>query len=374
MAKDYYDTLGVARTATREEIKKAYKRLAKQYHPDLNKDDPGAERKFKEINEAAAVLGDEEKRRNYDSLGHDAFTQSSRGGGNGFNGFDSSGFAADVDFGDIFESFFGGSDLFGTRRGRSGRGQDLRYDLAVSLREAAFGAKKRFTLRKQSTCPSCGGSGGAEVETCSTCHGTGHVRQTRKTPFGYFQTTGACPECDGHGTVILKECPRCRGAGRVEQQKELEVDIPAGVESGMRLRVPGEGEPAGRGSQPGDLYLFLTVASDEFFEREGNDVRLEVPISFFQAVFGDEIEVPTLDGKAKLKIPAGTQSGTLFRLKGKGLGHLHSGGRGDQFVKVQVVTPKRLTRKQEQQLKALADEFGVTPDKGFFEKLKEHFR
>ncbi len=374
MAKDYYDTLGVARTATREEIKKAYKKLAKQYHPDLNKDDPGAERKFKEVNEAAAVLGDEEKRRNYDSLGHDAFTRSSKGGGQGFSGFDSSGFAADMDFGDIFESFFGGSDLFGTRRSRSRKGQDLRYDLTVSLREAAFGAKKRFTLRKQSACPSCGGSGGEKVETCSTCHGTGHVRQTRQTPFGYFQTTGACPDCEGHGTVILEECRKCHGAGRVEQQKEIEVDIPAGVESGMRLRVPGEGEPAGRGSQPGDLYLFLTVASDEFFEREGNDVRLEVPISFFQAVFGDEIEVPTLDGKAKLKIPAGTQSGTLFRLRGKGLGHLNAGGRGDQFVKAQIVTPKRLTRQQEQQLKALAEEFGATPDKGFFAKLKEHFR
>jgi len=380
MAKDYYETLGVGRGASREEIKKAYKRLAKKYHPDVNKDDPDAEKKFKEINEAAAILGDEEKRRQYDAMGHDAFAQGARGGaGAGFNGFDFSGFSTGANFDDIFENLddiFGFGSAFGGRRSSRSRGADLRYDLRITLEEAAFGAKRRISIRKRSVCSVCKGSGGKRVESCATCHGTGYVRQTRRTPFGMFQTKSACPSCGGSGTVILEPCPACDGSGTVLESKELEVEIPAGVEDGSRLRIPGEGEAAGHGGRAGDLYIFISVKPHPVFERHGNDIYLEAPITFSQATFGAEIELPTLDGKAKLKIPAGTQSGTLFRLRGKGVGSLHGRGRGDQLVRVSVVTPKRLTKNQERLLKELAEEFGdpSAPQKGLFARLKDHLR
>ncbi len=369
--RDYYEVLGVKKTASKEEIKKAYKRLAKKYHPDLNKDNPEAEQRFKEINEAAAVLGNEEKRRQYDAAGHEAFTQGARNGGGfggGFSGFDFRGFGGGMDFDDIFDTIFGGG--FSGRRSQR-RGVDLRYDLSISLKEAAFGATKRIKVRKRTTCPACHGTGGKKVETCSTCHGTGVVRQMRRTPFGIFQSTVPCPDCGGEGKRILEPCERCGGEGVVLETKELEVTIPAGVETGSRLRLAGEGEAGERGAPPGDLYVFLSVQQDELFERRGDDVLLEVPISFFQAVFGAEIEVPTLEGKARLKIPAGTQSGTIFRLKGKGIAHLHGRGRGDQLVTVQVETPRKLTRKQQKLLKELAKEFGedAEPHKGFLSKL-----
>lgn len=368
MAKDYYAILGVSKDASREEIKKAYKKLAKKYHPDVNKE-PEAEQKFKDVNEAAAVLGDEEKRRQYDSVGHDAFTQGARSGG-GFSGFDFSGFGADMDFGDIFESFFGGGfgDMFGRRR----RGADLRYDLDLTLKEAAEGVSKSIRVRKKSTCGACGGTGGEKTEQCGTCRGQGRVRQMQRTPFGVFQTTTACPECRGQGIRIVTPCGQCGGDGVVVETRELNVDIPAGVEEGSRLRVPGEGEAGPRGN--GDLYVFISVKQHPLFERQGRDLLLEAPITFFQAVFGDEIQVPTLDGKAKLKIPAGTQSGTTFRLRGKGIPSLHGGGRGDELVTVQVETPKKLTKKQREALERASDAFGdKRPSKGLFEKLKESF-
>lgn len=366
---DYYEVLGVSRDATRDEIKKAYKKLAKKYHPDLNKG-AEAEKRFKEVNEAAAILGDEEKRRQYDSVGHDAFTKGAQGGG-GFSGFDFSDFGAGSDFGDIFESFFGGgafSDIFG-RRGRR-RGADLRYDLELTLEEVAEGVTKTITVRKEDRCDACGGTGAAEKRTCGTCHGSGHVAQIRRTPFGVFQSTSACPHCRGRGFETVTACGTCDGRGTVERTKELKVDIPAGVEDGTRLRVAGEGEVAEGGA--GDLYLFLSVAEHPLFERDGSDLHLEAPITFFQAVFGDAIEVPTLSGKAKVKVPAGTQSGTTFRLRGKGLPGLRR-GHGDQLVTVQVETPAKLTKKQEKALKAASESFGdVSPAKGLFEKLKEH--
>ncbi len=378
MTNDYYETLGVGREATREEIKKAYKKLAKKYHPDVNKEDPDAERKFKEVSEAAAVLGDEEKRRQYDAIGHEAFSRGARAGG-GFNGFDFSGFGADMDFGDLFESFFGGGpfgDLFGGRRARQARGADLRYDMAITLEEAAAGVRRRIGLRKRSACAACGGSGGTEVETCSTCHGHGQVRRTQRTPFGIIQTTGVCPTCGGTGRRIVTPCDACGGEGRVLEKKELDVDIPAGVESGMRLRVPGEGEAGGHGARQGDLYLFIRVAEHSVFERQGADILLEAPISFFQAVFGAEIELPTLEGKAKLKIPSGTQSGTTFRLRGKGMPHLHGRGHGDQLVTVAVQTPGKLSKAQERALKEAAEAFGdpAAPQHGLFRKLKERLK
>jgi len=366
MMKDYYAILGVDRSASRAEIKRAYKRLAKKYHPDLNKNDAETAERFKEINEAAAILGDDEKRRQYDTLGHEAFTQGTQQGG-GFSGFDFHGFGTDMDFGDIFDSFFGGS----RPRRRHRRGADLRYDLTISLKEAAFGANRRITIRKRSPCPACGGSGGAKVETCSACHGTGVVRRMQRTPFGIFQSTGVCPDCGGEGRQIIEPCDSCHGSGIVDEKKELAVTIPAGINDGSRLRLAGEGEAGERGAPAGDLYLFLSVEPDEHFERDGDDVLLEVPISFFQAAFGAEIEVPTLEGKARLKIPPGTQSGTVFRLRGKGVRHLHGRGRGDQLVTVQMETPRRLTRKQQKLLKELAKEFGedAEPQKGFFRKL-----
>lgn len=370
---DYYKTLGVDKSASRDEIKKAYKKLAKKYHPDLNKDGAQAEKKFKEINEAAAILGDEEKRRQYDSVGHDAFTQGARQGGNP-GGFDQSGFGADMDFGDIFEQFFGGGFGGGNRRQR--RGADLRYDIDLSLEEAAKGVKKRISVRKQTRCETCDGAGGTDVDTCSTCHGNGMVRQTRQTPFGYFQTTGKCPTCDGEGKIIRDPCNTCGGSGRTVQTKELDIDIPAGVDDGTRLRVSGEGEAGERGTRAGDLYVFISVSDHSIFERHGDDIHLELPISIFQATFGAEVTVPTLEGKSKLKIPAATQSGTTFRLKSKGVTHLHGRGAGDQMVRVQVMTPKKLTKKQEKLMKELAAEFGdeVNYQKSLLEKLKEHLK
>lgn len=367
--KDYYEILGVAKDATREEIKKAYKKLAKKYHPDLNKDDAEADAKFKEVNEAAAILGNEEKRRQYDSVGHNAYTQGQRQGG-GAGGFDYSGFGEGMDFDDIFESFFGG---FGGRRRR--RGDDLRYDITISLREAAKGVSRTIHVRKENMCSTCAGKGGTETTQCSTCHGQGRVRQTRSTPFGYFQTTGACPHCEGRGYQITETCTKCDGRGTVLETKELKVDIPAGVDAGTRLRMTGEGEAIPHGTS-GDLYVFIDVTPDEDFVREGDDVHLEVPISFFQATMGAEITVPTLDGKAKLKIPAGTQSGTNFRLRGKGMQHLHRSGTGDQIVTVQVVTPKKLNKKQEALLQELAEEFGeeVHPEKSLLQKLKDRLK
>ncbi len=377
MAKDYYAVLGVARDASREEIKKAYKKLAKKYHPDMNDGDAAAAEKFKEVNEAAAVLGDEQKRQQYDAVGHEAFTRNGTGGPGpaGFEGFDFSGFSAATDFGDIFDhlgDIFGFSAGFGGRSGRRvRRGADLRYDLDITLKEAAFGASKRITVRKNGTCPDCHGSGGAKVETCRTCNGAGYVRQARRTPFGIFQSTGACPACHGEGQRILEHCGRCQGEGTIPTEKELEVEIPAGVADGSRLRLSGEGEAGQKGAPPGDLYVFLTVEDDDVFERHGDDILLGCPISFFQAAFGAEIEVPTLEGKAKLRIPAGTQSGTIFRLRGKGARHLRGQGRGDQLVTAQVETPKRLTRKQQKLMKELAKEFGeeAEPHKDLLERL-----
>ncbi len=373
---DYYDTLGVPKSASRDEIKKAYKKLAKQYHPDLNKGDKEAEKKFKEVNEAAAVLGDDEKRSQYDRMGHDAFSQGSRGGG--FNGFDFSGFGAGSDFGDIFDNLgdIFGFDIFGSRGGRRRRGTDLRYDLDLTLHEAAFGVTKKIKIRKQGVCPKCDGKGGTKTETCATCHGQGMVRQARRTPFGIFQSTGPCPTCRGEGIRIVEECRACRGEGVQTEQKELEVEIPAGVAHGSRLRLSGEGEAAPKGGPTGDLYVFLSIAEDDLFERHGDDILLECPISIFQAVFGAQIEVPTLEGKAKMKVPAGTQSGTVFRLREKGVPHLHHRGKGDQLVTVHVETPKRLSRKQSKLLKELAKEFGerAEPHKSLLERLKKKLK
>ncbi len=366
MTKDYYKTLGIEKSATKEQIKKAYKKLAKKYHPDLNKDNQKeSEAKFKEINEAVGVLGDDNKRQQYDQFGSDYFKQA--GGGSGFSGF-SQGFGGFSDFGDIFDEFFGGRGGRSQRRQQTYRGNDLLLQLEITLEQAAFGMKKTIHYNKKEKCKTCDGQGGKDIKTCSTCHGTGQVTQVRKTPFGMFQTSGTCRECGGSGKTIDKICSVCQGQGVVNKKKTLEVDIPGGISSGSRLRLQGEGDAAPKDGVPGDLYLEIFVKEHDYFKRRDYDIILEVPISFTQAVLGDKIHVPTLHGKTILKIPSGTQTGTIFKMRDKGIKHMNGIYFGDQLVKVIVQTPKKLSKKQ----KKLLDEFKKledNPQKSFLEKI-----
>ena len=377
MSKDYYKTLGVEKDATKAEIKKAYKKLAKKYHPDINKDTGTAE-KFKEINEAASVLGDDQKRQQYDQFGTDASQF-----GNGFANADFSDFASfsgGFDFGDIFDQFFGGrgsgfGDVFGGGRGQR-RGSDLRVDVEVDLEDVFHGTKKHITLTKLDKCGKCDGSGAEDSSSkvsCPHCQGAGRLTQARRTPFGIFQTTTTCPHCQGEGSVNEKPCKKCNGEGRQEVTKKIEVNIPAGIDSDTRLRVTAEGEAGPKNSPAGDLYVFVHVKPHSIFVRRGNDLFLEVPVSFVQAALGAEIEVETIDGKAKLKIPSGTQSHTIFRMRGKGLPHLHGYGSGNQNVRVVIEVPKKLTAKQKKILEEFSAAGGDKISKGFFQKLKEAF-
>ncbi len=364
MAKDYYDTLGVDKSATKDEIKKAYKRLAKKYHPDLNKEDDASD-KFKEINEAASVLGDDEKRAQYDRFGT-ADTS-------GFGGFDFRDFGAsggEFDFGDIFDMFFGG----GMRRGgrRHYRGSDLRFDLTLELEEVAENIQKTIILPRLEKCGECKGSGAksnSDITSCSQCNGSGRVTRTRRTPFGMFQTTTTCNICQGEGKVIKNPCSKCKGQGRVQNNSKIKINIPAGVEDGMRLRIPGEGEAGVKGGQTGDLYVVIHVKDHKLFERHSDDLYIEVPISFTQAALGDTIEVPTLNGKAKLKIPSATETHTIFKIKSKGLPHLNRSSKGDQKVRVIIQTPARLNKKQIELLKEFEKISGDSPSKNFFKKI-----
>jgi molecular chaperone DnaJ len=376
MAKDYYDVLGVKKDSSKEEIKSAYKNLAKKFHPDLNKDS-GATEKFKEINEAAAVLSDDKKREQYDRFGTTAeqFEGFKGYDYNDFSGFDSSG---NFDFEDIFESFFGGSrgSRRGAQRGRQ-RGYDLRYDMEITLEEAASGAKKHVVIPRTEQCAQCEGTGaksGSSVKTCDECNGTGYIRKVARTAFGMFQTTTNCPKCRGEGKVIKEHCHECKGTGKVERERKLEVSIPAGLDSGHQLRIPGQG--GSTGGRPGDLYLFIHVKEHDTFERKGNDIITEVPISFVQAVFGDEIEVPTLDGKAIMTIPPYTQTNTLFRLRGKGIRNINTREHGDELVRVVIKTPTKLSKQQKEILMEFAKDAkeDVQPQKGFFSKLRDSFK
>ena len=367
MSKDYYETLGVNKDATKEEIKKAYKKLAKKYHPDINKD-PAAQDKFKEINEAASILGDEEKRKMYDRHGSDAFKHG-QGNGHGFSGFEGGfDFGGGFDFDDIFEMFFGG----GPRSRRSQRrGNDLRYDIELDLEEAAFGTEKNIKIKKRNICEDCEGQGGTNFKTCTDCQGTGHVRITKKTPFGAFQSVAPCQTCNGQGKNPSEKCKTCDGQGYKYGEKTIKIKTPQGIDNGSRIRVTREGEPGGPGTEPGDLYLFVSVKPHDYFERQGNDLHIDVPISFTQAVFGDTIEIPTLKGRAKIKIPSGTQPGTIIKLRGKGIPYMDGFGSGDQNVHVNVEVPRKLTQKQEELLQKYAEESGeeAKPQKSFFKKI-----
>ncbi|MCX8147058.1 MAG: molecular chaperone DnaJ [Candidatus Woesearchaeota archaeon] len=360
MVKDYYKILGVSRNATKEEIKAAYKRLAKKYHPDLNKD-PGAAEKFKEINEAASVLGDEKKREIYDTYGTVDFA----GYQGGESGFDFSDFMRSAegfgfDFDSIFDSFFGGSGFFGGRR-RKGprRGSDLLYELEINLEDAAFGAEKTIIITKSEKCDVCGGKGAkseSDIVKCDECDGKGTVKHTRNIMFGSFSTITTCRKCHGRGTFIRNPCKKCSGAGIIEVDKKIKVSIPQGVDNGTRLRIAGEGEPGENNGPYGDLFVIIKVRPHKIFKREGNDIFIEIPISFPTACLGGEIEVPTLEGKAKLKIPPGTKSNTIFRLRGKGIPSLRGYGQGDEKVKVVIEVPEKLTKRQKEILKEFEGE------------------
>lgn len=375
MKRDYYEVLGVSKSASLDEIKKAYRKIAKENHPDVKPNDKQAEERFKEATEAYAVLSSPEKKAKYDQYGHAGVDFNGQGGFGDFSDF------ADFGLGDIFEMFFGGGMGGGSsRRQGPARGADLRYDLTITLQEAAFGAKKEIEVPLSVTCTNCGGSGaapGTNPKTCSQCGGSGHVRAVQRTPFGQVATTRACPACSGQGTIISTPCNKCNGRGKVREVKIIEVNIPAGSEEGLSLRYSGKGEAGERGGPSGDLYVVLNVKRHEFFERSGNDIYCEVPITFVQAALGDEIDVPTIHGEVKMQIPEGTQTSKVFRIKGKGVPYRRGGGSGDQHVRVIVSTPTKLNEQQ----KELLREFGrVTPEiqqmgkKSFWDKVKENVK
>jgi len=368
--RDYYDVLSVARGASEEDIKKAYRKLAIQFHPDRNPGNKEAEESFKEVNEAYQVLSDAERRAQYDRYGHAAFQNPQSGG---------FGFEFTQGFEEVFSDIFG--DFFGTGRGRnrarSRRGDDLRYDLEVEFEEAAKGGERIVKFQRLATCDACNGArarGGAEgVKTCPNCRGAGQVR----TQQGFFSIATTCGQCRGEGMIIADPCPRCQGQGRLRRQESLSVRIPPGVDNGSRLKLRGEGEAGYGGGPSGDLYVVVHVKEHPLFVRQENDVIIEVPVSFPQATLGTEIDVPTLEGKVKVKIPAGTQSGKLVRLKGKGFTDLHGYGRGDQLVRVVVETPRKLSTRQRELLEEFAkidgDSINHPMSKGFVDKLKEMF-
>ena len=365
--RDYYQVLEVPRDASAEDLKRAYRRLARQFHPDINKE-AGAEAQFKEINEAYEVLSDQEKRARYDRFGH-AGVQNGGMGASGFEGFG-------ID--DIFESFFGGARTGASARRRPQRGQDLRYDLRISFREAVFGCEQEITASRHETCPTCSGSGakpGTTPVRCSECKGTGEVRHVQRSLFGSFVNVATCPRCNGTGEEITSVCPECHGRKRVTKTRTLSVKIPAGVDDGTRIRLTGEGELGTLGGPPGNLYVFISVTPHEFFTRQDNHVILELEINVAQAALGDLIQVPTLDGDEELTIPAGTQTGEVFRLRARGVPYLRRPGRGDQLVIVTAGIPTKLTPDQRELFETLGKGLGreviAQREKGFLDRVKD---
>ncbi|MDR1728847.1 MAG: molecular chaperone DnaJ [Acidobacteriota bacterium] len=372
--RDCYEVLGVARNATDQEIKSAYRKLAVKYHPDKNPGDADAEEKFKEAAEAYSILSDADKRARYDRYGYSGMQ-------GGFSGFDPSTFS---DFGDILGEFFGFGDIFGgggggRRRGGPERGSDLRYDLKISFKEAAFGLKTKVKIPRQDACPDCEGRGtpkGKDPVVCSACGGSGSQRYQQ----GFFSVSRTCPQCGGAGRIITEPCATCDGRGRVRKEKTLEIRIPAGVDTGSRLRIQGEGEAGVHGGPAGDLYVVIYVEEHPFFQRQGNNIYCQIPVGITQAVLGAEISVPTLQDEEKLKIPEGTQTGTVFRLRGKGIVSLGEHGRGDQFVTVNVVVPTKLSKEQRQLFESL-DKISKKEDiraeepeeRNIFDKVKDIF-
>ena len=363
--RDYYEVLGVKKDATADEIKKAYRKLAKENHPDLHPGDKACEERFKEVNEAYEVLSDEEKRKKYDQFGHAAFDPNAGYGAGGFGG----GFGGFGDFGDLGDIFGSFGDIFGFGGGGAQRsnpnaprkGDNIRSSVSISFEEAAFGCEKEITIGRVEQCPDCKGTGcqpGTTPEVCPDCKGTGTVRTTQRTPFGMVQSTGACPKCKGTGKIIHQPCKTCRDMGMIRRQHKVKVTIPAGIDDGQAISQRGKGNAGANGGPAGDLLVSVIVRPHARFERDGNSVLLQQPISFAQAALGAEIEVPTLDGNVKMTVPEGTQPGATFRLRGKGIPYLRGSGRGDQFVTVDVVVPKNLTGSQKELLRQYAASTG----------------
>ncbi|MFS1517863.1 molecular chaperone DnaJ [Bacillus sp. SCS-151] len=368
--RDYYEVLGISKSASQDEIKKAYRKLSKKYHPDINKE-PDAADKFKEVKEAYETLSDDQKRAHYDQFGHTDPNQGFGGGGDfgGFGGFE-----------DIFSTFFGGG---GRRRDPNApqQGADLQYTMTLKFEEAVFGKDTDIEIPREEECKTCHGSGakpGTKPETCKHCNGSGQLSVEQNTPFGRIVNRRVCHHCEGTGKKVTQKCSTCNGAGKVKKRKKIHVKIPSGIDDGQQLRVTGQGEAGINGGPAGDLYIVFHVKPHEFFEREGDDIYCEMPLTFAQSTLGDEIEVPTLHGKVKLKIPAGTQTGTKFRLRGKGVPNVRGYGQGDQHIQVRVITPTKLTEKQKQLLREF-NELGnqEAPDEhddSFFAKVKRAFK
>ncbi len=370
--RDYYEVLGIQKGASEDEIKKAYKKLARKYHPDMNPGDKEAEEKFKEVNEANEVLSDPEKKARYDQFGFagvDPNYGAGAGGGAYGGGFDFG------DLGDIFGSFFGGGFGGGQRRNPNApqRGESIRASVSVSFTEAAFGCEKSVTLERSEQCPTCKGNGcapGTTPEICPDCHGTGTVQTRRQTPMGVFASNGPCRKCGGTGRLIHQPCPVCRGTGAVRKRKTIKVTIPAGIDHGQTISLRGQGNAGKNGGPAGDLLITVMVQPHELFRRDGVDVFCEAPITFTQAVLGAELEIPTIDGKVKYSIPEGTQTGTVFRLKGKGIPVLNGRGRGDQYVTVTIETPRNLNKEQKEALRKFSEAVG----ENHYEKRKSFFK
>lgn len=375
--RDYYEVLGVNKESSEAEIKKAYRKLAKQYHPDVNQGDHTAEAKFKEVNEAYEVLSDANKRSRYDQFGH-AGTDPNFGGGYG-GGF--SGGFGDFDFGnvgDIFESFFGGGGGKSSRNRRGPqKGADLKYAMEITFEEAAFGVERDVTINRMEVCSTCKGSGskdGKEATTCKHCNGTGQVQFKQNTPFGQFVNVKTCDVCGGEGKIITDPCSTCSGKGRVRKAVKLKVKVPAGIDNGQSISLRGEGEPGIKGGPAGDLFLSIRVKPHSLFQRQGNDIICEMPITFVQAALGADIDIPTLDGRIRHTVPEGTQTGSIFKVKGKGIPFIRGNGRGDLYIKVNVEVPTKLNDKQKDALREFADMSGDevhAQRKNFFDKMKD---
>lgn len=380
--KDYYEVLGVQKNATDDDLKKAYRKVAKKYHPDLNPDNKDAESKFKEVNEAYEVLSDKDKRTRYDQFGH-AGVDPSYGAGGGAYG--AGGFPFD-DIGDIFESFFGGGfgGFGGSARTRNPnapiKGADVNITLPLSFLEAALGCKKEITVPHLQTCNSCGGSGaekGTTADTCPDCNGSGQVTVSQRSPFGVIQQRKTCTRCSGKGKVINSPCNDCRGAGRIRNTKKLEVSVPAGIDDNQTFVLRNQGDMGVNGGPAGDVNITVSVRPDAIFERDGFDVWCDIPVTYAQAVLGDEITVPSIDGKVKYTVPEGTQPGAVFRLRNKGVPYVNGKGRGDQYVRINIEVPKNLTAKQKDLIKefeASASDKNYEKRKGFFDKIKDKIK
>lgn len=369
--RDYYEILGIDRNASTDEIKRAYRKLAKEYHPDLNPDNEEAEQKFKEASSAYEILSDDDKRSRYDRFGHAGVDP--QAGSQGFGGF------GDI-FDDLFDIFGGGGFSSGrSRRAGPVKGADLRYDLSIEFEEAVFGVEKEIKVSKEETCSTCEGTGakeGTHKETCSKCNGSGEVKYAQQTPFGQFVRVGTCDECEGSGEIIKEKCHTCNGMGTEYKTKRINVKVPAGVNNDSIISIRGEGEPGERGGPHGDLYIYINVKSHKLFTRQGNHIFIDIDISFTQAALGAKITIPTLEGQEKFTIPEGTQTGTQFKLKNEGVPHLRGSGRGDLYFTVNIEVPKKLTERQRELLLEYAKEEGEEVGEGkksFFNKVKDKF-